>query len=94
MVVAVARAQLWIGVAASLKDRRRVVRSIVDRLRARYNLCVVELDEPQVWQRAEVAMACVACSEGQAKAVLTAARRLVEQYPDAELTAFELSFYS
>ena len=92
-VVALAEFELWIASSTSLKDRRRVVRSVVDRLRARLNCAVAELEQPTGWQRARVAVACVASSAGQAREMLMAVRRLVEQNPDAEVTSFEVSFY-
>lgn len=93
MVVAVATADLWIEGSQSLKDRRRVVRAVVDRLKARLNVSVAELDEPFTWQRARVAVACVARTQTQARAVMDHARRLVEKDGQAELTQFEVSFY-
>ena len=93
MVVAVATADLWIEGSQSLKDRRRVVRAVVDRLKARLNVSVAELQEPSSWQRARVAVACVAQSETQARAVMDQARRLVEENEEAQLTHFEVSFY-
>jgi uncharacterized protein YlxP (DUF503 family) len=45
----------------SLKDKRQVVRSVKDRLRARHNVAVSELpDEADLWQRASVAVVSVA----------------------------------
>ena len=93
VVVAVATAELWIEGSQSLKDRRRVVRAVVDRLRTRLNVSVAELDQPSGWQRARVAVACVAQSEAQARAVLEQVRRLVERSEEAEVTQFEVSFY-
>ena len=92
-VVGVAEFEIWIGASASLKDRRRVVCSLMERLRARLKCSVTELDQPQAWQRARVAVACVAASAAQARQALEAVRRLVEQHPEAEIVAFEESFY-
>ncbi|WP_324667545.1 DUF503 domain-containing protein [Geochorda subterranea] len=93
MVVAVATADIWIEGSQSLKDRRRVVRALVDRLRARLNVSVVEMDQPSTWQRARVVVACVAQTEAQARAVMEQARRLVERDDQAQVTRFEISFY-
>lgn len=93
MVVAVGTADLWIESSQSLKDRRRVVRSLADRLKARLNVSVAELEEPFSWQWARLAVACVSQTEAQARAVMDQARRLVEGNAEAELTQFEVSFY-
>jgi uncharacterized protein YlxP (DUF503 family) len=45
----------------SLKDKRQVLRSVKDRLRAHHNVAVSELPEDaNVWQRASVAVVSVA----------------------------------
>lgn len=44
----------------SLKDKRQVVRSILDRIRSRFNVSACEADHLDDWQRATLAFACVA----------------------------------
>jgi len=45
----------------SLKDKRHVVRSVKERMRARHNVAVSELeDDADLWQRAEIAVVSVA----------------------------------
>ena len=43
----------------SLKDKRQVVKSLKDRLRARFNVAVAEIGEQEMWQRAIVAAVTV-----------------------------------
>jgi uncharacterized protein YlxP (DUF503 family) len=40
--------------AHSLKDKRQVVRSVKDRLRAHFNVAVAEVDPTEAWQRATI----------------------------------------
>jgi uncharacterized protein YlxP (DUF503 family) len=40
--------------AHSLKDKRQVVRSVKDGLRAHFNVAVAELDASEAWQRATI----------------------------------------
>ena len=46
--------------AHSLKEKRFTVRKIQDRLRARFNVAVAELDHQDLWQRAQVGVAAIA----------------------------------
>jgi uncharacterized protein YlxP (DUF503 family) len=47
--------------ARSLKDKRQVVRSLKEGLRARHNVAVAELEEhADLWQRASLAIVSVA----------------------------------
>jgi uncharacterized protein YlxP (DUF503 family) len=54
--------ELRIEGAHSLKDKRQVVRSLKDRLRASYNVSVAELDSTDLWQRATVGVVSISGS--------------------------------
>jgi uncharacterized protein YlxP (DUF503 family) len=60
MVVGVLRLTLYIHGAASLKDKRQVLRKVLDRLRSRFNVSVAEVGDNDVWQRAVVGICAVA----------------------------------
>jgi len=52
MPVGVLTLEIQLPYAHSLKDKRSVVQSLRNRLRARFNVAVAELDHQDVWQRA------------------------------------------
>jgi uncharacterized protein len=49
--------------AHSLKDKRQVVRSLKDKLRAHYNVSVAELEETDLWQRATIGVVAISSSK-------------------------------
>src|SRR4051812_39411420 len=59
MVVGILRLTLYVPGAASLKDKRQVLRKVIDRLRARFNVSVAEVGDNDVWQRAVVGICAV-----------------------------------
>jgi uncharacterized protein YlxP (DUF503 family) len=60
MVVGTLKLTLAVFEAASLKDKRRVVRSLKDRLGNRFNVSVAEVGALDQRQRAELGVALVA----------------------------------
>jgi uncharacterized protein len=54
----------------SLKDKRQVVKSLKDRLRARFNVAVAEIGSQETWQRAVVAAVTVSGDQKAAEEVL------------------------
>lgn len=52
MVVGIMSLRLAIPDARSLKDKRRALRSIKDRLRSKFNVSVAEVDGQEYWQTA------------------------------------------
>ena len=85
MVVGIVRVELHIPGAQSLKDKRQVVRSMKERIRARVHAAVAEVEHQDLWQRAAIGIAVVAADGGQARELLQSARRIVEQYVQIQL---------
>jgi uncharacterized protein len=61
-MIALLTLELSIEAAQSLKDKRQVVRSLKDRLRAHFNISVAELDSTGLWNRATVGVVSVSDS--------------------------------
>ncbi|MGA9525076.1 MAG: DUF503 domain-containing protein [Myxococcaceae bacterium] len=59
MFVTVARVTLQIPESNSLKAKRQVLRRITDRVKARFNVSVAEVDDQDLWQKAQLALAVV-----------------------------------
>ena len=70
MYVATARVVIRIPESRSLKTKRRVVRSLIERIRARFGVSVAEVDGQGAWQTATVGISCVSGSSGQAESVI------------------------
>jgi uncharacterized protein YlxP (DUF503 family) len=54
--------ELSIEAAHSLKDKRQVVRSVKDQLRAHFNVSVAELDASNIWNRATIGVVSISDS--------------------------------
>jgi uncharacterized protein YlxP (DUF503 family) len=57
--------ELHIQHAQSLKDKRQVLRSLKDRLRAKFNVAVAELEHEDTWQRSVVGVVTLSNEEHQ-----------------------------
>lgn len=79
MIVGVATWELHLNGCQSLKDKRRVVKSLKDRLHRRFNVSVAETGHQDRWQLAELACCVVATDRRQAQAVLAAVTTAVAE---------------
>lgn len=59
MVIGTLKIDVFIGESNSLKSRRRVVNSLKDRIRSRFNVSVADVGEQDLWQRASLGVAVV-----------------------------------
>ena len=60
MSVGLLTLELHLAEAQSLKDKRQVLRSLKDRLRAHFNVAVAELDFQDTWQRSVIGVVTLA----------------------------------
>ena len=59
MLIAVARIELRFRFAHSLKEKRKAMRSIIDRCSSKFGIKVSEVDGQDSWQRAVLGLAVV-----------------------------------
>ena len=88
MLVVVALFELQIDYAQSLKDKRHVVRSVRDRLRARFHIACNEVAFQDVHQRARLALTFIAHSNESADSLLDTIQNFVEANSDAVLSGW------
>ena len=91
MIVGVATITLHLPGIRSLKGKRRVVHSIIGRLRHEFNVSVAEVDDQDRWQKATLGVTCVSVSAEYARGLLTRAVSWIENHrPDAPVTNVEI----
>jgi uncharacterized protein YlxP (DUF503 family) len=89
MFVVAMSVELRVLDARSLKDKRQVVKSIVETARRRFGISVAEVGAQDSWQRAVLGFAVVASSASQAERVLDDVDRFVWSRPDIEIVTVE-----
>ncbi len=94
MFVGVARVSLDIPASGSLKAKRQVVRRITDRVKARFNAAVAEVDENDLWQRAVLAVAVVSNDKAHANEQLDKILHFIEEMYAAPVTGREIEILS
>ena len=86
MYVGALTLEVLLGDVRSLKQKRAVVRPLVAELRRRYpGVAVAETGHLDLHRRAEIGVAVVSATAGNAAAVLQECERLVAARPEIEL---------
>jgi uncharacterized protein YlxP (DUF503 family) len=80
---------LHLPAARSLKEKRIVVKSIVDGARHKFRVAAAEVGYLDQWQRAELGFAVVSGSERQAVAVVDELDRFIWSRPEIEVLSIE-----
>ena len=92
MVIGVCSWELSLPECRSLKAKRKVVKSLKERLQHRFRVSVAEPRHQEVWTRAELTAAVVATDRGQADSILDKLDRFVEGDGRAVIVGVDRSF--
>jgi len=76
---------LQIPEAHSLKDKRRQIKSLKDRLSSRFNASVAEIDELDNWQRAVMGVCLISIDKNYLEKQYSLVEAMVLEYTGLEL---------
>jgi len=89
MITVSAKLTFYIAHATSLKDKRQVCRSLIDKARQRFNVSVAEVDTQDIHQTLTIGVVVVSGDAAHAQRSLDEIIRFMEEHSDAELTEVE-----
>ena len=84
--MAVGTVELHLPDIGSLKGKRHVLKGLKERVRARFECSVAEVDHQDTWQRATLAIAYVSGDARHANEVISKAMDYIEDHVDGWVT--------
>ncbi|MFV9673527.1 MAG: DUF503 domain-containing protein [Acidimicrobiia bacterium] len=92
MHVGASRIELRIRDVRSLKEKRKVVKSIIADIGGAFPVAVAEVDHQDLWQRADLGVAVVSGSPGHVDRMLTAVEIDLDRRTEIEILGTTRSY--
>jgi uncharacterized protein YlxP (DUF503 family) len=89
MLIGISIFELHLSQARSLKEKRKVVRSLIDRIHHRFRVSIAETDHHDLHQRTEITIAAVVLDDAEGQRMMDAVREQVDSQPGALLLAWD-----
>ena len=93
MIVGTLKLRLLLRESHSLKDKRRVLRSLKDTLSNKFNISVAETEDQDVWKSAEIGVVTVGTDTPFVHSVLSNVVNYVRYFGGVELVDMEEETY-
>lgn len=90
MVVGTLVVELLVVDSNSLKDKRQVIKSLLDGIRHKFNVSAAELGELDTWRRSVVGFACISNDKTIVNTLLNRVLRTIESNPRVNVDSCEL----
>lgn len=85
MIVGTCQIELIIYEADSLKEKRHVIKSIIERIKARFNISIAEIEYHELWNRSMIGMAVVSNNKALCESSLTKAINFIDNDERVEI---------
>lgn len=92
MIIGLMTIDLYIPHSSSLKEKRMVLKGFKDKIRARYNVSVSEVDFQEKWQRAQLAVVQVGNDYQYIEKNLRTIFQLIESNGTAQILNHSVEF--
>jgi uncharacterized protein YlxP (DUF503 family) len=77
----------------SLKEKRHVLKSIKDKLRAQFNVAVAEVDDHELWQKGTLGLVTCGNDAKHIRSLLDKIVEMLRRHPVAELIDHQIDLF-
>ena len=92
MIIGTIRISLHFPESHSLKEKRKILLSVKDRIKNKFNVSVAELEDNDLWQKSIIGVAVISNDQAHANAVLSKVSDMVNGRPDLIVTDIEMEW--
>ena len=89
MIVGVCFIELLILNSNSLKNKRQIVKSIIGKIKNRFNVSIAEFSQDH-WQRSKMGIACINDKKLVANGIFNKIIQFIEANPDVEISNLDM----
>lgn len=89
MFIGVLNAGLYLCEPQSLKDKRRIIKSLIERLKNKYNVAVAETGDLDSWNNSRLGIVCISNEASHADSMLASVVNFIESRGTVELTSVQ-----
>jgi uncharacterized protein YlxP (DUF503 family) len=90
MIVGVLHVECSLPGTRSIKDKRRIIRSLLDQLHHRFHVAAAEVDHQDSWRRAGLAVACVSTDSRHADEILAHVAGAIDRHGELVLLEYHV----
>lgn len=90
MITGICEVRLRIYEANSLKDKRHIVKSIIGKLKSRFNISIAEVDLNDVWQSSIIGFSCVSNNTAHVNEIISKVIRFIEGDTRVEIVDYNI----
>lgn len=95
MYIVYGYAELFLPYCSSLKEKRKIIKSIIDRIRKRFDISICEVEHHDLWQRSIIGFSAVTHKNAELELITNAIKDTLYNHAlDVEISGFDYDIIS
>lgn len=90
MIIGTCKIELRLFSPNSLKEKRRILNSLIERLKNKFNISVAEVGNNELWQKSTLGIAVVTNNTSHANEVLDKVIDFIDDFADVEIISVNI----
>ncbi|SHH05750.1 hypothetical protein SAMN02745245_00488 [Anaerosphaera aminiphila DSM 21120] len=90
MIIGTCKIELRLFSPNSLKEKRRILNSLIERLKNKFNISVAEVGSNELWQKSTLGIAVVTNNTSHANEVLDKVIDFIDDFADVEIISVNI----
>lgn len=78
MIIGSCAVELYLYDSNSLKEKRHIIKSIIERIKNRFNVSIAEVDYNDVWNKSTIGFSCVSNNTSHCNKIISNVLNFVE----------------
>lgn len=93
MIIGLLTVEIYIPYSHSLKEKRKTLNKIKDRLKKKYNIAFAELEYLNKWQRSRIGLVTLNTQKRMVEKILQKIIREIEDHIEGEILSKEIYYF-
>lgn len=93
MIIGLLSIILFLPSSRSLKDKRRLIKGMIEKIKNRYNVSISELDHHDLWQKSKICIAYIAKNQPGIEKTFQKIEGFIESNPEIIIAQKEIDLF-
>ena len=89
MLILTGHFELILPYSSSLKEKRKIIQSIIGKQRKRFNISICEIEYHDLWQRTKIGFAAISSQNRDLENIVQSLQNHLDSLSEAEISRFE-----
>lgn len=93
MLIGLINFDLYLPMVSSLKEKRSIIKSLIEKSRNKFNLAVSETDDNELWKNANISAVTVSNERKYIDKIFSKYVNFIDEIPEAELRDYKVEIF-